>query len=161
VIFWERFRRISGKLPPKGSATILRNVVHRLGGLRCEVVRTEMNPYEDRVSIEGPSLMLTSQAAENFALALHELATNAAKYGALSNTTGRVHISWSVFKPNGYRQFIFPWQENSREVAGIVARIGQLACVLVGRVADHQCHSFGRSSLSIPLLPTEGPAVPA
>lgn len=77
----------------------------------AEVVRTEMAPYADRVSIEGPSLMLTAQAAQNFALALHELATNAAKYGALSNDTGRVHISWSVLKPNGFRQFNFRWQE--------------------------------------------------
>lgn len=77
----------------------------------AEVVRTEMTPYADRVSIEGPSLMLTAQAAQNFALALHELATNAAKYGALSNDTGRVHISWSVLKPNGFRQFNFRWQE--------------------------------------------------
>jgi two-component sensor histidine kinase len=76
-----------------------------------EVVRTEMGPYGDRVSIEGPSLMLTAKAAQNFALALHELATNAAKYGALSNQLGRVHISWSVGKPNGRHQFIFRWQE--------------------------------------------------
>src|SRR5688572_1448309 len=55
--------------------------------------------------------MLTDKAAQNFALALHELATNAAKYGALSNHTGRVHISWSVVKPNGYHQFIFQWRE--------------------------------------------------
>jgi PAS domain S-box-containing protein len=77
----------------------------------AEVVRTEMSPYADRVSIEGPSLMLTAQAAQNFALALHELATNAAKYGSLSNQTGRVHINWSVLKPNDYRRFIFRWQE--------------------------------------------------
>jgi len=76
-----------------------------------EVVRTEMGPYGDRVSIEGPSLMLTAKAAQNFALSLHELATNAAKYGALSNQSGRVHISWSVGKPNGRHQFMFRWQE--------------------------------------------------
>ena len=50
-------------------------------------------------------------SAQNFALALHELATNAAKYGALSNHTGRVRINWSVLKPNGYLQFMFRWQE--------------------------------------------------
>jgi PAS domain S-box-containing protein len=77
----------------------------------AEIVQTEMSPYADRVSIEGPSLMLTEQAAQNFTLALHELATNAAKYGALSNHAGRVHITWSVLKPNGYRQFVFRWRE--------------------------------------------------
>lgn len=44
--------------------------------------------------------------------AVHELATNAAKYGALSNATGRVHIHWSVFKPNGHRLLVFRWQEH-------------------------------------------------
>jgi two-component sensor histidine kinase len=55
-----------------------------------------MSPYADRVQIEGPSLALTAKAAQNFALAVHELATNAIKYGALSNAMGRVHIGWST-----------------------------------------------------------------
>jgi PAS domain S-box-containing protein len=77
------------------------------GGDIAEVVRTEMSPYVDRVTIDGPSVMLNAQAAQNFALAVHELATNAAKYGALSNKTGHIHISWSVIKPNGHDQFVF------------------------------------------------------
>ena len=77
----------------------------------AEVVRTEMSPYADRVQIEGPDLLITAKAAQNFALALHELATNAVKYGALSNATGRVHISWSTSKPNGTPVFAFRWQE--------------------------------------------------
>ena len=77
----------------------------------AEVVRSEMSPYAGRVQVEGPDLFLTAKAAQNFALALHELATNAAKYGALSNATGRVRISWSTSKPNGTALFAFRWQE--------------------------------------------------
>jgi two-component sensor histidine kinase len=57
--------------------------------------------------------MLTAKATQNFALTLHELATNAAKYGALSNQLGRVHIGWSVGTPNGHHQFMFRWQERA------------------------------------------------
>ena len=74
-----------------------------------EVVRTEMSPYTDRVSVDGPSVILTAQAAQNFALALHELATNAAKYGALSTQDGQVRISWAVSDAGG--RFSFQWQE--------------------------------------------------
>jgi PAS domain S-box-containing protein len=77
----------------------------------AEIVRAEMSPYGDRVQVEGPDLFFTAKAAQNFALALHELATNAAKYGALSNRTGRVHISWSTSKRNGSPLFAFHWQE--------------------------------------------------
>ncbi len=77
----------------------------------AEVVRTEMSPYTDRVTIDGPTVILTAQAAQNFALAVHELATNAAKYGALSTQTGQVRISWSVSETNGDGQFSFRWQE--------------------------------------------------
>ena len=74
----------------------------------AEVVRSEMSPYTERVSIDGPSVILTAQAAQNFALALHELATNAAKYGALSTQDGQVRISWSA-DPGG--RFSFRWSE--------------------------------------------------
>jgi PAS domain S-box-containing protein len=75
------------------------------------IVEAEMRPFAGRVRIEGPKVMLTSKAAQNFGLAVHELVTNAAKYGALSNSTGQIDISWSVGESNGSRTFAFRWQE--------------------------------------------------
>lgn len=77
----------------------------------AQVVRTEMGPYMGRVTIEGPPVILSAQVAQSFALVLHELATNAAKYGALSNLRGSVDIRWSVFDRDGDCQFRFHWQE--------------------------------------------------
>jgi PAS domain S-box-containing protein len=76
-----------------------------------EIVRTEMEPYAGRVLIEGPSIMLNTQATQDFAMALHELATNAAKYGALSNQAGQVLITWSLSQLNGHGPFRFRWEE--------------------------------------------------
>jgi two-component sensor histidine kinase len=50
---------------------------------------------ETRARVEGPDLMLEPHAAQTIGVTLHELATNAAKYGALSVPDGRVHVAWS------------------------------------------------------------------
>jgi PAS domain S-box-containing protein len=76
-----------------------------------ELARSELRPFGDRVVMSGPPMVLSPQAAQSFALALHELATNAAKYGALSVPDGRILIGWSVDSPNGSGQFTFRWQE--------------------------------------------------
>jgi PAS domain S-box-containing protein len=72
-----------------------------LAGLDLEyIVAEELRPYGvDRrlqFSIRGPRLRLRPKAAETMALAIHELATNAAKYGALSVATGRVDVAWEI-----------------------------------------------------------------
>ena len=53
-----------------------------------------------RVRVAGPSLHLSSDAAQTLGMALHELATNAAKYGALSRDSGRLAIEWRVSGEN-------------------------------------------------------------
>jgi two-component sensor histidine kinase len=61
------------------------------------VVVTELRPYgTSRISIEGPDCLLSPKLALTMALLIHELATNAAKYGALSNSFGRLSIAWSI-----------------------------------------------------------------
>jgi two-component system, chemotaxis family, CheB/CheR fusion protein len=68
-------------------------------GLR-EVILTELAPHGARdgadVSVNGPPVMLKPQAALFMALVVHELATNAAKHGALSNSGGRISVSWTI-----------------------------------------------------------------
>jgi PAS domain S-box-containing protein len=64
-------------------------------GLRA-VVEQELAPYSGggRISISGDSVRLRADAVQPLSMALHELATNAAKYGALSDPGGRVEVSW-------------------------------------------------------------------
>ena len=63
------------------------------------LVTQELLPYrgetEARVRIDGPPVMLEPTTAQTIAISLHELATNAAKYGSLSAADGRVEIAWS------------------------------------------------------------------
>ncbi|WP_457091569.1 sensor histidine kinase [Microvirga sp. P5_D2] len=70
--------------------------------------------------IHGPAIRLQSKAAEIFALAIHELATNAVKYGALSTPQGHVRISWRVNKGRGEPHLLFEWKEGG--VPGRLAR---------------------------------------
>lgn len=64
------------------------------------LVEEELAPYRttdpERIVATGPNIMLQPAAAQTLALALHELATNATKYGALSSDKGRLRLSWNV-----------------------------------------------------------------
>jgi two-component system, chemotaxis family, CheB/CheR fusion protein len=102
-----------------------------------DIVCAEMSPFAGRVQIEGTSLILSATAAQNFALALHELATNAAKYGALSNTTGRVHIFWSEQKSNGPSSFVFRWRELGGPAVSAPAQKGFGSAVLEQVMAQY------------------------
>jgi PAS domain S-box-containing protein len=71
-----------------------------------ELVRSQLGHYLNRggsqVSIDGQAVILKPEVAQNLGLALHELATNAAKYGALSVPSGKVSINWQrLAQPKG------------------------------------------------------------
>jgi PAS domain S-box-containing protein len=78
-----------------------------------EVVRescTTLQISADRITVEGPSIEVRPQAALALTMYLHELLTNALKYGALSSPAGRVHISWEL-DAAGAGEFVLRWSE--------------------------------------------------
>ena len=77
------------------------------------LVRVHLAHYADyigkRIIMEGPPLSVFPEPAQNLGLALHELSSNATKYGALSNTKGKVRIKWGI--EDG--KFVMEWIERS------------------------------------------------
>ena len=79
-----------------------------------DVVNTALAPYrtgERQFTISGPPLLVTSRQVLALSLAIHELATNALKYGALTVASGHVSITWSADHQEGAPKFGFVWQE--------------------------------------------------
>jgi len=79
-----------------------------------DVIGTALAPYrtgEGRFMVSGPPLVVKSRQALALSLALHELATNALKYGALSVAGGCVSITWTVENQDGESKFVFVWHE--------------------------------------------------
>ena len=122
-----------------------------------------------RILLDGPPARISPAAAQAIGMALHELATNATKYGALSNADGRVHISWHI---SGGKEGLFSmsWVESggpkveppSRKGFGRTVIVSMVEAAVSGRVAL----KFNKSGLSWELqspvddtLETEGRAI--
>uniref|UniRef100_UPI0025916FE8 PAS domain-containing sensor histidine kinase n=1 Tax=uncultured Methylobacterium sp. TaxID=157278 RepID=UPI0025916FE8 len=67
-----------------------------------------------RIHIDGPKVSLRKASVQTFALALHELATNARKYGALANELGELWVSWRIsYAEDGERWLMLEWREHA------------------------------------------------
>jgi two-component sensor histidine kinase len=84
-------------------------------GIR-DLARLELSPFDDaespRISMSGPDALLTPDQTLGLALILHELASNALKYGALSVSAGKVAVSWTVRATTGDKQLELEWIES-------------------------------------------------
>jgi hypothetical protein len=114
---------------------------HRWHGVSLtELVQRALAPYAtgNNTEIDGPDISLEPEVGQAMAMVLHELATNAAKYGALSTKTGRVSIRWDRLLNGHPRSHLaFEWQE-----------IGGPPVVAPGK------SSYGTSTIRDPQSPT-------
>jgi PAS domain S-box-containing protein len=108
----------------------------------AELARSQLAHFQDlidrRIVLRGPLLKTTPQAAQTLAMALHELATNAGKYGALSSETGSVEICWELrVAPGRGERFICVWSERDGPAVAAPTRRGFGSTVLerMARVA--------------------------
>jgi PAS domain S-box-containing protein len=78
------------------------------------LVLSQLRPFvntDERVTLSGPALTLNPAAAQAIGMALHELATNAVKYGALSARGGAIHIAWTLIGAGDRQMFEMSWRE--------------------------------------------------
>lgn len=83
------------------------------------IAHEELSPYitehADRIKIDGLPTFLNSSAVQALSMALHELATNAAKHGALSVSDGQLHLTWSVLPDRS--KFEILWEEHAAQLS--------------------------------------------
>jgi PAS domain S-box-containing protein len=91
---------VEGRIKALSHAHMLLSESRWEGADLARLIAEELDPYRignpDVVSVEGPETILDPRRAQTLALAVHELATNAAKYGALTTSSGKVNLSWAV-----------------------------------------------------------------
>ena len=115
---------IQGRIKALSRAHALLSDARWQGAELTELVRDELAPYfsnsADRIVIGGPNLFLDPTTAQTLALALHELATNCAKYGALSQSTGRIELNWETQA----NDIVIDWRETGGPPPSQPRRIG-------------------------------------
>ena len=128
-----------------------------------ESVLTAHRTGRSRVSLEGPAVMLEPKLAQSLALALHELTTNAAKYGSLSVETGRVRLRWDVLPDP--RRLHLVWRESEgppvappdRQGFGSLLIERSLAYEFQARVEVQYRPDGLRCEMELPLSPSRSP----
>jgi two-component sensor histidine kinase len=103
-----------GRLAAFGRAHDLLTASNWVAAPLTDVVQTALVPYrtgEGRFEVSGPPTIVRSRQALSLSLAIHELATNAIKYGALSDPAGHISIMWENTDLDAEPHFVFTWQE--------------------------------------------------
>ena len=93
-----------------------------------ELARSQLSHFKDligsRIELKGPSLSISASAAQTIGMALHELATNAGKYGALVNGDGQVKIEWGLERAEAGETFAMSWCEQAGPTVTVPSHSG-------------------------------------
>ena len=88
----------------------------------AEIVRAELDAHgvalDGQTRVEGPAVELSGDQVQAVALALHELATNAVKHGALAQASGRLSVVWRVEGDGGGARLVIDWHETGVSMPG-------------------------------------------
>ncbi|MDB5188345.1 MAG: hypothetical protein JWO50_865, partial [Candidatus Kaiserbacteria bacterium] len=133
----EELRAFSARIQALASAHDLLVRRHWESAALSAIVHHALEPFQDpahrRFHGEGPEGELTANNALLLAMALHELGTNAVKYGALSNDTGTVCVTWQVTKAqDGQPKMVLEWREQGGPKVTPPTRRG-FGSTLIGR----------------------------
>jgi PAS domain S-box-containing protein len=127
---------ISGRLQAVASAQDLLSATGGEGsdlGMLVDAVVKPLSPGTDRLKVIGPQVLLPVEATMPFALILHELATNAVKYGAWASARGCTAIQWNLQKE---RHLEFSWREEAPDVVSTFKRTGFGTEVIKGALSQ-------------------------
>jgi two-component sensor histidine kinase len=102
------------------------------------VVRAELAVFADRVAVGGPMVFLKPSAVQSFGLVLHELATNAVKYGALSVPNGSVSVRWETTGSGSARELRLRWQEKDGHAVAAPSSKGFGTTLLESAWGEHR-----------------------
>lgn len=106
-----------------------------------DLFAVELDPYDDgtgkRIILDGPRVELPSLIAVPIGMAVHELTTNSAKYGSLSEIGGSVQINWEIRSEGSTREVLWTWAEQGGPVVNAPKRQG-FGSVLLQRVLKIQ-----------------------
>jgi PAS domain S-box-containing protein len=145
----------TSRLHALGHAHDLLTQTHWKGTTLHQVIETALAPFsvygssQARVEVEGPQVWLNSNTAVTLTLAFHELATNAAKYGALSANQGRVKIFWEAQPTGAPKEILLQWRESGGPVVEAPSRKG-FGTMLIEKVLAYEAE--GEAKLDF--LPT-------
>lgn len=113
----------------------------------ADAVGAQLADIADRVTISGPPVRLAGPVAQTFMLALHELANNARRHGALRSSAGTVSVGWAFFETGADRYLELVWKEHGGEPAAPPVQYG-FGLMLVS--------SFARGGAPTPSITFDG-----